>query len=166
MSCGISPPSADSLGVVCQFSRCTASAYLLCGMLDLTSQIKDQTCIPCIARQILNHWTTREVPQSSLSLIPHPYLTSPKTHWLLHPQVISVKFFIRKKVNMNSVCPSHSKISMTRNHEVRKAEDPVTESAIFRLFLLISKSKCRFWDINFNVCFLFIKNLVRLIRHE
>ena len=24
---------------------------------------KDQTCIPCIGRLILNHWTTREVPR-------------------------------------------------------------------------------------------------------
>ena len=31
-------------------------------MWDLTSPTRDQTCVPCIARQILNHWTTREVP--------------------------------------------------------------------------------------------------------
>ena len=24
-----------------------------------SSQIRDQTCIPCVARQILSHWTTR-----------------------------------------------------------------------------------------------------------
>ena len=29
-------------------------------MWDLTSLTKDRTCIPYIARQILNHWTTRE----------------------------------------------------------------------------------------------------------
>ena len=29
---------------------------------DLSSPISDQTHIPCIARQILNHWTSREVP--------------------------------------------------------------------------------------------------------
>ena len=29
---------------------------LLHGMWDL-----DQTCVPCIGRQILNHWATREV---------------------------------------------------------------------------------------------------------
>ena len=31
-------------------------------MWDLTSPTRDQTCAPCIARWILNHWTTREVP--------------------------------------------------------------------------------------------------------
>ena len=29
-----------------------------------SSWIRDWTCIPCIARQILNHWTTIEVPLS------------------------------------------------------------------------------------------------------
>ena len=27
------------------------------------SLIRDQTCIPCIVRWVLHHWTTREVPQ-------------------------------------------------------------------------------------------------------
>ena len=30
---------------------------------DLNSSTKDRTCIPCIGRLILNHWTTREVPK-------------------------------------------------------------------------------------------------------
>ena len=34
-----------------------------------SSQIRDQTCVPCIGRQILNHWTTRKVPAA-------PFLTS------------------------------------------------------------------------------------------
>ena len=29
------------------------------------SQTRDWTCVPCIGRQILNHWTTREVLQHS-----------------------------------------------------------------------------------------------------
>ena len=33
------------------------------GMWDLSSLTRDQTRVPpCIGRQILNHWTTREVP--------------------------------------------------------------------------------------------------------
>ena len=28
----------------------------------LSSPTRDQTCIPCVGRWILNHWTTREVP--------------------------------------------------------------------------------------------------------
>ena len=31
-------------------------------MWDLSSLIRDQTCIPCIARQKLNYWTAREAP--------------------------------------------------------------------------------------------------------
>ena len=29
-----------------------------------SSRTRDRTCVPCIGRQILNHWTTREVPFS------------------------------------------------------------------------------------------------------
>ena len=29
---------------------------------DLNSPTRDQIHVPCIARQILNYWTTREVP--------------------------------------------------------------------------------------------------------
>ena len=32
------------------------------GMGDLSSPTRDQIHIPCIARQTLNHWTSREVP--------------------------------------------------------------------------------------------------------
>ena len=31
-------------------------------MWDLSSPTRDGAHIPCIGRQILNHWTTREVP--------------------------------------------------------------------------------------------------------
>ena len=31
------------------------------------SQTRDRTHVACIARQILNHWTTREVPRLCLS---------------------------------------------------------------------------------------------------
>ena len=31
-------------------------------MWDLSFLTRDQTCVPCIARWILNHWTIREVP--------------------------------------------------------------------------------------------------------
>ena len=31
-------------------------------MWDLSSPARDQTCTPYIGKQILNHWTTREVP--------------------------------------------------------------------------------------------------------
>ena len=31
-------------------------------MWDLSSPTRGQIHVPCLARQILNHWTTREVP--------------------------------------------------------------------------------------------------------
>ena len=37
-------------------------------MWDLSSPTRDQTHIPCIGGQIINHWTTREAP-ASLSLM-------------------------------------------------------------------------------------------------
>ena len=33
-----------------------------CGILS--SLTRDQTCTPCTGRQSLNHWTTREAPDS------------------------------------------------------------------------------------------------------
>ena len=41
----------------------TGFLWLPSGVWDLSSQIRDQACIPCIGGQILSHWTTREVPQ-------------------------------------------------------------------------------------------------------
>ena len=43
-------------------SICGAWAYLPYGMWDLSSLTRDGTCVPCIGRQILNHWATREAP--------------------------------------------------------------------------------------------------------
>ena len=43
-------------------SSCAAWAYLPYGTWDLRSLTRDGTCVPCIGRRILNHWTTREVP--------------------------------------------------------------------------------------------------------
>ena len=36
------------------------------GIWDFSSQTRDRTLIPCIERQILNPWTTREVPRKSI----------------------------------------------------------------------------------------------------
>ena len=74
----------------CRFSGCGTQAQLHCGMWDLSSQTKYQTCVPCICRQILNHQATREiwiilfsfwpclmacgilVPESGIELTPSP----------------------------------------------------------------------------------------------
>ena len=48
------------------FSGCGSWAGLPCGMWDLSSLTRGQTLVPCIGKQILNHWTTREVPGKTL----------------------------------------------------------------------------------------------------
>ena len=66
-----------SPAVVCRLSSCglqalehagsVVAAHGLscpaCGMWDLSSLTRDRTCVPCLGRQILNHWTSREVPK-------------------------------------------------------------------------------------------------------
>ena len=37
------------------------------GVWDLSSPTRDQTLVPCIANQILNHWATRKVPNGLFS---------------------------------------------------------------------------------------------------
>ena len=44
------------------FSSCGVRAYVPRSTWDLGSWTRDQTCVPCTARQILNHWTTSAVP--------------------------------------------------------------------------------------------------------
>ena len=41
---------------------------LQCVGLVNSSPARDRTCVSCIGRQILNHWTTREVPYQSSSM--------------------------------------------------------------------------------------------------
>ena len=40
-----------------------------CGMWDLRSLTRDRTCVPCIGRQILNHWTTGKPWEAVFSLV-------------------------------------------------------------------------------------------------
>ena len=53
---------ADSPVVAHGLSRCDSWSQLPHSMWDLSSLTRDQTHVPCIARQIPNHWTPREVP--------------------------------------------------------------------------------------------------------
>ena len=43
-------------------------SYVVHGVWDLSSSTRDQARIPCIGRQILNHWTTREVMSNVVDL--------------------------------------------------------------------------------------------------
>ena len=47
-------------------SSCGAQAWLLQDIWDLSSRIRNQTCVPCTARQVLNHWITGETPHTDL----------------------------------------------------------------------------------------------------
>ena len=53
----------DSLAVVLGLSSYSGQALLLQGMWNLSSLTRDRTHSPCITKQILNHWTIREVPE-------------------------------------------------------------------------------------------------------
>ena len=52
----------DPFVLVCRLSSCGLCAQLLCSIRDLRPLTRDGTHIPYTAGQILNHWTTREVP--------------------------------------------------------------------------------------------------------
>ena len=43
------------------FSSCGTLAWLPWAMWDISSPVRDWTHVPCIGRQILNHWTTKKV---------------------------------------------------------------------------------------------------------
>ena len=51
----------------CSDSVTVMQTYLPHGMWDLSSLTRDQTCIPCIGRQIPHHWTTGKVPSVDLT---------------------------------------------------------------------------------------------------
>ena len=53
---------AGSFIVYHGLSSCGTQASFPHGMWDLSSPTRDQSCVPCIASWILNHWTTRESP--------------------------------------------------------------------------------------------------------
>ena len=68
-----------SLVVPCRLQSCTGCGkqalpqVAVCGLLshdmwDLSSPTRDWTYVPCIGKQILNHWTTRDVPLALLKI--------------------------------------------------------------------------------------------------
>ena len=62
--------TALGLGCSMQDLDCDAQAWLPLNLWNLSSPTRDQTHIPCVARWVLNHWTSREVSnQGFLSLV-------------------------------------------------------------------------------------------------
>ena len=72
LSCGTRDLSSWRVGfslvVAGRLCICVTWAYLPCSMWDLNFSTRAQTRVPCIGRQILNHWTTKEVSQICLSI--------------------------------------------------------------------------------------------------
>ena len=90
LSCGTgsSLPSVRFFASVHRLSNCAwASVAVVSGDSwpaaygNLRSLMRARTCIPCIARQILNHWMAREVPNKSCS--EPSFLAIPPLHWVL-----------------------------------------------------------------------------------
>ena len=51
---------------VSRLRSCGAWTWPPCSMRDLSFLTRDRTCVPCIRRWILNHWTNRESLNSFL----------------------------------------------------------------------------------------------------
>ena len=80
-SCG---PGSRAHGL----SSCSIQAWFPRGTWDLSSQTRDWTYVPCIGSQILNHWTTREVPK------PVTLLLTKLKPWANHVSSMSLNFTI------------------------------------------------------------------------
>ena len=63
------PECMGSVVAACGLSSCGVLAQLPHSMCDLSSPTRDRTRVPCIGRWILNHWTTREIPQLPFMLM-------------------------------------------------------------------------------------------------
>ena len=61
--------------------------------------MRDQTHVPYIARQILNHWTTRKVPLTTLT-----YAKCRVLYLYIQIQILFSKSTLNATVSMNSFC--------------------------------------------------------------
>ena len=66
---------------------------------------RDQTCVLCIERQILNHWTTREVLRKAFSKVkknktdhPEKGVKSEVSGLLSNPNIMDSPFFVQSLV--------------------------------------------------------------------
>ena len=81
-------------------------------MWDLNSPTRDQTYTPCIGRQSLNHWTTREV---SARLFLTWALWSPGFHSLVCLPTLQDQFQVPPTWNPSPPTPSYTKLSLPWN---------------------------------------------------
>jgi len=129
-----------SLVVAYRLSSCGAWAYLPCGMWELSSPTRDWTHIPCIARQILNHWATREVSNSFSFwlfgwLFNTPSILNDSVRW----NVPGCRFFLFSTLNISR----HSRWPtefLLKNHLILY-EDPLVYKCFSLLaFIILSLS--------------------------
>ena len=77
MAQGLSTEHKDSsLGAALGLSSCGTACWILCPQ-------PRRTLVPCIGRQILNYWTTRQVPHT-YSIFQHTYIQALATCQALH----------------------------------------------------------------------------------
>ena len=102
-----------SLVVVHGLSSCGVPAQLPCNMWDLSSLTRDRTRIPCIGRQILNHWTTREVPRHC-QFLRHRTRTQNGTRSLQQPFRMQSSATVSSMTRKNELLPRHHWIVFSR----------------------------------------------------
>ena len=88
------------LSAVCKFSSSIAWISLPRGMWDLSSPTRDQTHVSYIARQILNHWTTRKV-----SLETTLHCESPISQNRLYGKLGKLLYFVSNSCVPETVIP-------------------------------------------------------------
>ena len=126
-------------------------------MQNLSSLTRDQTCIPCIARQVLTHWTIREAPQWCLfaeieklilRLVWHfkgpgtALLKRNKLGGLILPDIETYS----KATVIKTVWYCHKYSPMEQNREPR-GQTHVYSQLIFDFILKIKKKKFFFFKI-------------------
>ena len=94
---------AGSFVVAHRLSSCASGAYLLHNMRDLSSLTRGSIYIPCILRQILNHWTTREVPTLIFLLLQLQIADYGISHCYNH-----VGGFLNTSPLLQTLCPTGS----------------------------------------------------------
>ena len=85
-------------------------------MRDLSSLIRDRTHNPCIAKQVPNYWTTREVPINTV-LLKHPYPIHFQTFYLCFHMIVA---------------ESHD---FDRDRQVYKAKKMYLSSSLHKMFV-------------------------------
>jgi len=99
----------------------------LCGMWNLSSPTRDQTCVPCIARHILNHWTTREVLRAIAVIT---VLVTSILHWgwwksILKAPLILKALLLATRANVHTIPWALAELPLLLTLNLSHSEDSV-----------------------------------------